>query len=72
MAKSSSCNSISTLFFPVERNERETDERAGSEIHKMDPFIYILKLSTAELCQEHKTGDESNSLNNCDTVASCI
>lgn len=46
-------------FFPVERNERETDECAGSEIHKMDQFIYILKLSTAELCQEHKT-DERN------------
>ncbi len=62
MAKSSSCNSISTLFFPVKRNEIETDECAGSEIHKMDPFIYFffLKLSTAELCQEHKTGDERN------------
>lgn len=59
-------------FFPVERNERETDECAGSEIHKMD-HLYIFwswalqsyAKSIKQMMRETQRGEFTNSLCHC-------
>lgn len=48
----------SALYFFQWREMREKLMSVQEvKLHKMDPFIYILKLSTAESCQEHKTDE---------------